>query len=341
MKPQEKPESNVNKVEIELMSELVENANKENETEEKQTVEIQLNKNTEISQKIVEMAKEHGVDLEVTLPNNLKWTINAKTLSQEMASTVNMNARIVEKVVDKKAIENVTSTEEYMELSLSHNGEFGFEATLTIPVEEKYAGQIANLFYYNEKNGELEFQMDTPVDEDGNIQLFFNHASDYVIVFSGNSMADVVTSIGAVANTDVEEISKDLTADKEQKSETSGLLFTCIIIMALAGGLAAVGYFIYFNKKEISDGQDFEEWIKANEELEKKKEQEDNCLGEKEKTEDKYLDDDVDDYKEKESASEVSFNTAQIRLKEEDYLDDDVDDYKEKDMEDNSDNTNG
>ena len=339
-KPQEKTTDNVNQVEIELMSEMVENASKENNTEEKQTVEIQLNKNTEISQKIVEMAKEHGVDLEVSLPNNLKWMINAKTLSPEMASTINMNAQIVEEVVDKKAIESVTSTEEYMELSLSHNGEFGFEATLTIPVEEKYVGQIANLFYFNEKSGELEFRMDTLVDENGNIQLFFNHASDYVIIFSRNSMADVVTSLGAVANTDVEEISKELTADKEQKPETSSLLVTCIVIMVLAGGLAVAGYFIYFRKKEISDGQDFEEWIKTKEELEAKKAEEEKSLEEKEEKEDKYLDDDVDDYQEKEQISEVSFNTAEIRLKEEDYLDDDVDDYQEREMKENSDNTN-
>ena len=340
-KSEKETEDSTDQVEIDLMSELIENVKEENETTEKQTVAIQLNKNTDISQKIVEMAKEHGVDLEVSLPNNLKWTINAESLNDKMASTINMNAEIVEEVVDKKAIETVTSTEEYMELSLSHDGEFGFEATLTIPVEEKYVGQIANLFYFNEKTKELEFQMDAPVDEEGNIQLFFNHASDYVIVFSQNSMADVVTNVGTL--TDEGEVTEEITETEEIKSKTGGLMAVCIIIMILAGGLAVAGYFIYFNKKEISDGQDFEEWLKADNV--KKEETEGKVTAEKEKhaekksalKKDEYLDEDVDDYQEREKAPEVIFNTGEIRLREEDYLDEDVDDYYEKNGNNNQD----
>ena len=349
---QTKTENNVNRVEVELMSNLVESTKEEETVEgEKQTVAIQLNKNTEISQKIVEMAKEHGVNLEVSLPNNLKWTINSESLNDGMASAINMNAEIVQEVIEKEVIESVTSGEEYMELSLSHDGEFGFEATLTIPVEEKYVGQIANLFYFNEKTGELEFQMDTPVDTEGNIQLFFNHASDYVIVFSQSSMAEDVTNLNVTSESDVEETSKDISVTEEQKDGTNKLLVICIIIMVLAGGLATAGYFIYFNKKEISDGQDFEEWLKEEksskiEEETKKKNDSRKAKGIKEETEnkkesqtDKYLDEDVDDYREKEVVAVSNFNTGEIRLKEEDYLDEedeaeyldeDVDDYKEK-----------
>ena len=62
---------------------------------------------------------------------------------------------------------------------------------------------------------------------------------------------------------------------------------------------------------------------------------------------DDYLDDDVDDYREKEEGSERMFNTGRIAVSEalsntgriainreedfDDYLDDDVDDYVEKD----------
>jgi len=334
-KPQAVSEKKNNQVELELMSELVENVKEEGESGEKPKVEIQLNKNTDISQKIVEMAKDHGVDLELSLPNNLKWTINAESLNDKMASSINMNAKIVEEVVDRKAIEAVTNTEEYMELSLSHDGEFGFEATLTIPVEEKYVGQVANLFYFNEKIKELEFQMDAPVDEEGYIQLFFNHASDYVIVFSQNSMTDIVTDIGII--TDEGESTEEITNADETKSKTGGLMTACVIIMILAGGMAGAGYFIYFNKKEISDGKDFEEWLKDDGNLSKETvaEKEKSIKEEvpkrsKTKKEDKYLDEDVDDYKEKEKESEVIFNTGEIRLKEEDYLDEDVDDYQEK-----------
>ena len=329
-----------NQVEIELMSELMENT-KEKETHgEKQKVSIQLNKNTDISQKIVEMAKENGVDLEVNLSNELMWTIKAESLSDGMPSSVNMNAEIVQDVVEKKIIDTVASDKEYMELSLSHDGEFGFNATLTVPVEEKYAGQMANLFYFNEKTKVLEFQMAALVDDEYKIRLEFNHASDYVIVFAMESMEEVVTQVDTFDDIQTEEASKEIPTTESETKELNKLIVMCIIIMIIAGGLAGAGYFIYFNKKEVSDGQDFESWLKEEEapkaEAEIQKEESDD-----------YLDDDVDDYREKEEGSERMFNTGRIAVSEalsntgriainreedfDDYLDDDVDDYVEKD----------
>ena len=258
-----KTENAENHVEVELMSELVESAAEEGSSEgEKQTVSIQLNKNTEISQKLVEMAKEHGVDLEISLPNNLKWTIKADSLSSDMASAINMNVEIVQEVIAKDVIDVVAGENEYMELSLSHDGEFGFEATLTVPVEDKYVGQTANLFYFNEKTKMLEFQMAAPVDENGNIQLVFHHASDYVIVFAENSLAALAMELEPLGENVQTDVTKEILQREEQKRDINQLLVICVIIMILAGSLAAAGYFIYFNKKEISDGQNFEEWLK-------------------------------------------------------------------------------
>ena len=42
-------------------------------------------------------------------------------------------------------------------MTLAYDGEFGFTATLTVNMESKNAGLYANLFYYNEQTGELEF----------------------------------------------------------------------------------------------------------------------------------------------------------------------------------------
>lgn len=134
------------------------------------------------------------------------------------------------------------------------------------------------------------------------------------------------TEAEVTENSETEPAEAEVTGNsetEEQKTEMRGLMIVCIIIMIFAGGLAATGYFIYFHKKEILDGQDFEEWLKeeiaSNEEAELKMEKED-----------RYLDEDVDDYREKERASEKDVNISQTHLKEEDYLDEDVDDYREK-----------
>ena len=314
-----------NKAELELMSNLVEMVDESEEDGEKKTVAIQLNKNTEISQKIVEMAKEHGVDLEVSLPNALKWTIKADSLGDGMPSSINLNAQIVNEVIEKEVIQTVVTEEEYMELSLSHDGIFGFEATLTIPVEEKYVGQTANLFYFNEKTKELEFIMASPVDEDGNVLLDFNHASDYVIVFAEKTMEDAVkVSETITENVDVED---NTTEDKQNKNDSiNKLIVICIIILIVSGGIALAGLFLFKRSNEsdsVEEAPTFEEWLKDDttetpKELKKTKE-----------ADKEYFDDDKDDYREKEVAEAKTFHTGEIHL-EEDYLDDDVDDYQEK-----------
>ena len=330
-KAEEKVQEAVNKkqvageqAELELMSDLVEMVNEAETDGEKKTVSIQLNKNTEISQKIVEMAKEHGVDLEVSLPNELKWTIKSDSLGDGMPSAINLNAQIVNDVIEKEVIHTVVEEQEYIELSLSHDGVFGFEAVLTIPVEKKHVGQTANLFYFNEKTKELEFIMAAPVDEEGNIALDFNHASDYVIVFAEKSMEDVVTTVETITEEELTVSEIDKSAGDKQDN-INKLLVICIIILFISGSIAVIGYLLYKRgdkKEEIEEAQSFEEWLKEDA-------KQDNKNSNKITKEDEYLDDEQDDYREKEVAPSKTFHTGEIRL-EEDYLDDDVDDYQEK-----------
>ena len=77
-----------------------------------------------------------------------------------------------------------------MNLSLAYDGEFGFTATLTVNMEPKNSGMYANLFYYNEQTGKLEFVSAGQIDSDGNVELAFTHASDYTIVVEANIMSD-------------------------------------------------------------------------------------------------------------------------------------------------------
>ena len=212
-----------------------------------------------------------------------------------------------------------------MELSLSHDGIFGFEATLTIPVEEKYVGKTANLFYFNEKTKELEFVMAAPVDEDGNVLLDFNHASDYVIVFADKSMEDVAKVTETI--TENVKVEDNITEDKQVKNDSiSKLIVICIIILIVSGGIALAGLFLFKRGDELDTAEEtptFEEWLKEDTNKISKE------MDKTEKAGKEYFDDDKDDYREKEVVEAKTFHTGEIHL-EEDYLDDDVDDYQEK-----------
>ena len=55
-------------------------------------------------------------------------------------------------------------------------------------MDAKNAGLYANLFYYNEKTGELEFICADEIAADGTAELTFTHASDYAIVIDTEPM---------------------------------------------------------------------------------------------------------------------------------------------------------
>ena len=65
---------------------------------------------------------------------------------------------------------------------------------MNINLEPKNAGLFANLYYCNEKTGELQFIWADDIDQYGMANLVFTHASDYVIVIDKEIMNSNATS---------------------------------------------------------------------------------------------------------------------------------------------------
>lgn len=135
-----------------------------------------------------------------------------------------------------------------MNLSLAYDGEFGFTATLTVNMEPKNSGMYANLFYYNEQTGKLEFVSAGQIDSDGNVELAFTHASDYTIVVDANIMSD---NSQAADNAD-ETIPAPKTDDNISKYAWNN---TMIIIIGICIILIVFGAVLYVRKKSSSEAE--------------------------------------------------------------------------------------
>ncbi len=92
------------------------------------------------------------------------------------------------RTIPVEVINNVTGERYSINLTLAYDGEFGFKATLTVNMDKKNAGFFANLFYYNESTGGLEFICAGEIDGEGEVGLTFTHASDYTIIVDRQSM---------------------------------------------------------------------------------------------------------------------------------------------------------
>ena len=81
----------------------------------------------------------------------------------------------------------ITGEIDTVQLSLAHNGEFGFTLTLSAPLGRDNAGYWANLYWFNEETEELEFQQAVRISDNGTAEFDLDHASDYTIVIDDRS----------------------------------------------------------------------------------------------------------------------------------------------------------
>lgn len=139
---------------------------------------------TTVKADVFEAAKEKNVTLELKLDNGVKWEIKADTISGG-AADVNISVELNTSNVPAESVESVAAGKTTMQISLAHEGSFGFEAAITIPVAPANNGKFANLFHFN--NGAMEFVASVMV-SGGEAKLPFSHASEYVIVFDEKSM---------------------------------------------------------------------------------------------------------------------------------------------------------
>ena len=91
-------------------------------------------------------------------------------------------------------INTITGEVGTVQITLAHDGEFGFTMTLTAPLGKENAGYWANLYHYDEDAEALNFEAAAKIDEDGTVTIPFSHASQYAIVIDTHSHATVDVS---------------------------------------------------------------------------------------------------------------------------------------------------
>ena len=212
------------------------------------TVTVVMNGTTVVPKDVIDSIKGKDTTLVLDMGNGLSWKIYGKDITDATGDidfdvTVGADAG---KSIPVDVINNVTGERYSINLTLAYDGEFGFTATLTVNMESKNAGLYANLFYYNEQTGELEFISAGQIDPDGNVELVFTHASDYTIVVDAKIMSDN----GQADNKSDETIPAPKTDDSTSKYAWNN---TIIIIIGICIILIVFGAVFYVRKKSGSE----------------------------------------------------------------------------------------
>ena len=226
------------------------------EAAEGDTVVIDMNGSSVVPGDVFDRIRGKDITVEFDLGNGILWKVNGQSVEKGNIGDIDFTVSIGEDANDTIPVEiihNLTGERMFMNLSLAYEGEFGFEAVLSLNVGAANAGLYANLFYYNEVTKELEFLCAGEIGLDGGAELTFAHASEYTIVIDEQPMdaeqSQEVTHEAGVKENQEDDNIVNITPDTENTGHT-GLLIFCIILIAAALIVIGVIIFVKRNKKE-------------------------------------------------------------------------------------------
>lgn len=164
-----------------------------NNVTEGDTYQIDMGNAVVVPKAVLETIKGKDINVRLNM-GGYSWTINGKDVMASDLKAINLEVKFNTNAIPGKTVKELAGDNPTQQLSLTHEGDFGFKATLTMNAGAEYAGKHGNLFWYDSSH-KMVFIDAGVIQENGDVSLTFSHASDYVLV-----MADTVMSgTGAAA----------------------------------------------------------------------------------------------------------------------------------------------
>ncbi len=207
------------------------------------TVTVKMNGETEVPGEVWETIAGRDVTVILDMGGNVSWTVDGNdvptaTHFADMDFGVDRNTT----GIDVDVINAITGEVSSVQITLAHDGEFGFTLTLTAPLGRENAGSWANLYHYHEDAESLSYETSGEIQEDGTASLKMTHASQYAIIIDEQShelpFTDVTSGAwyeGAVRYAYLHDIMEGMSATTFQPNGTLSRAMAVQIFYNLEG----------------------------------------------------------------------------------------------------------
>ena len=161
-----------------------------------ETVTVDLSSgSTKLDKEVFETLAGKDVTLVVDLGDDVSWTVKGSDVPEDADFTdIDMGVTMNSDGIPVDVVNAITGERDTVQMTLAHDGDFGFTMTLTAPLGVENAGYWANLYHYDEDAEAMNFEAVAKIDEDGDVTIPFSHASQYAIVIDTHSHATVDVS---------------------------------------------------------------------------------------------------------------------------------------------------
>lgn len=173
-----------------------------------ETVTVALEESdTVLDADVFETLAGKDITLEITLDHGVSWTVNGQDIPEGVSlSDLDLGVTLNSDGIPVDVVNSITGERDTVQMTLAHDGDFGFTMTLTAPLGAENSGYWANLYHYKVNGGEadredplgddeadeqLSFETAARIDDNGNAALPLSHASQYAIVIDDHSHATI------------------------------------------------------------------------------------------------------------------------------------------------------
>ena len=156
-------------------------------------IQVDMGEATVVPKEVLEAAKGKNVAVQLNM-GDYTWTISGEKINASELKDVNLAVKMDAEVIPTDVIKEIAGDNPTTQLDLAYEGDFGFQAELTLNVGAEHTGKYGNLYYYD-SDGKLVFMNAGEIAADGKLSLNFSHASAYVIVFDEESDAPAYTDV--------------------------------------------------------------------------------------------------------------------------------------------------
>ena len=230
-----------------------------NDMAEGDAVTVNMNGSTVVPGNVLEGIKGQDITMVIDLGNGVTWSVNGRDIVSDIISDIDFEVKVgtdAGNSIPADVHNTVTGENPFVNISLTYEGEFGFEAVLSVNMESENAGLFANLFYYNPQTNEMEFICSDEIEEDGTAELTFTHASEYIVVVDevafnapASSEEGILPEIGVEAEGDNASDATDVSEPLEFGTDDSGSAWWMILLISILVIAGVAGYVVYAKKK--------------------------------------------------------------------------------------------
>ena len=157
-------------------------------------ITIDMGDETKVPAEIFESLAGKDVEISFDL-GDIQWSVSGADIPTDADFTdLDLGVDLDTSGIPVNVINTITGEIGTVQITLAHNGEFGFTMTLTAPLGKENAGYWANLYHYDESAEAMNVEAAARIDQDGSVTIPFSHASQYAIVIDTHSHAAVDVS---------------------------------------------------------------------------------------------------------------------------------------------------